>query len=213
MDVSYIDCGYVIVSVDSENNKKCKLKISANNQSYLYDLNNDNVVVPLQMGNGNYITQLFQNVVGNRYAECGYITFTVNLSDNNAPFTHPNQYVDYDNDIINIASKLSSVKDIFSYIEKHFDYDYVYAITVKKGALPNIKRLLSLHTGICQDFAALTVALLRIKCIPSKLCIGEADNHPHAWVEYMKDDHWKLYDPTAKIQHLTIKNYKKEREY
>lgn len=148
MDVSHANHGYMIATVTLIDNKRYKLKISANNQSYLYDLNKE-IVVPLQMGNGDYIAQLFQNVVDNKYFECGYLTFIVNLCDDNAPFTHPNQYVDYGDEVAEIAATLATIDDIPSYVEKHFAYDYVYAVMVKKGALPNIKRLLSLHTGIC----------------------------------------------------------------
>jgi len=84
---------------------------------------------------------------------------------------------------------------------------------VRQGTLPNMDRLLSQHMGICQDIAALTVSLLRIKEIPAKLVIGLADNRYHAWVNFFFNNAWKLYDPTAKIIGLIVSRYEEERVY
>jgi len=206
--------GYIVVRVIHTDNKRYKLRISTDAYSYVYDISDIPTTAPLQMGDGIYTIQLYCNAYNNKYYIVGAVSLDVKLVDEYAPFLHANQYVDYDDNqqIKNIATELSDVDDIKYYIEHHFVYDYIYAVTAKRESMmPNINRLLSTHMGICQDFAALTVALMRINNIPSRLVIGVANNQYHAWVEYDYD--WKLYDPTSVITGMENKNYEKERIY
>jgi len=207
--------GYIVAQAE-ESDGAFKVRVSTDSFSYLYDMMpRMPVVIPLQMGNGLYIVELYQNINKNKYAEVGAVEFFVELIDEYAPFLHSNQYVDYEDNkqIIEISDYLSCIDDIMQYIEKNFVYDYIYAVMVKQNTLPNINRLLSTHMGICQDISALTVALLRLKCVPAKLVIGMADKKYHAWVSFFTNDFWHLYDPTAKIIGLAVNYYEPERIY
>ena len=84
--------------------------------------------------------------------------------------------------MINITKQLCKGKTknenyyiIKDFLKNNFAYDYIKAINVKKGMLPDIKGTLKKHTGICLDLASLAVAMFRIAGIPSKLVIGMAD--------------------------------------
>lgn len=215
VDITNQMIGYIITRVEATEGV-FKLKISTDSFSYLYNLNTENpTTIPLQMGNGLYVAELYQNINKNKYMAVGVVEFTVQLIDEFAPFLHSNQYVDYDDNqqIIDISNNLFDVNDIRQYIERNFVYDYIYAVTAKRGVLPNINRLLSSHMGICQDISSLAVALIRLKSIPAKLVIGLADDKYHAWVNYFDDDSWQLYDPTAKIVGLIVEQYQAERIY
>jgi transglutaminase-like putative cysteine protease len=51
--------------------------------------------------------------------------------------------------------------------------------------------------GVCQDFAHLTLSVLRAMGIPARYCSGYAHPHgSHAWIEYWAGD-WFPVDPTA----------------
>ena len=53
------------------------------------------------------------------------------------------------------------------------------------------KELLKVKKGICFDYAALMVAMLRINHIPARLICGNTDVEYHAWVEvYLKGKGW-----------------------
>ena len=214
VDVTHKADGYIVANVIHADDKKYKLRVSTDIYSYVYDIGDGYITVPLQMGDGDYIVQLYCNAHDNKYYVVGFVRLDVTLTDEYLPFLHSNQYVNYDGNlsIQEIAIQLLDIDAIKQYIERNFVYDYIYAITARRESMmPNINRLLSTHMGICQDFASLTVALMRINNIPSRLVIGTANNHYHAWVEYDYD--WKLYDPTATITGAVVGNYEKERIY
>lgn len=52
--------------------------------------------------------------------------------------------------------------------------------------------------GVCQDFAHITIALMRNAKIPARYVAGfiEGDGETHAWVEYYADGAWYGIDPT-----------------
>ena len=62
---------------------------------------------------------------------------------------------------------------------------------MKKYILPDLNELLKVKKGICFDYAALMVAMLRINHIPARLICGNTDVEYHAWVEvYLKGKGW-----------------------
>lgn len=107
-------------------------------------------------------------------------------------------------------SQQKRYKAITSYVNRSFVYDYIKASTVKKhGVLPNIASCWEKRMGICQDLAAMAVGMFRAVGLKASLVIGHADGIYHAWVETA----YGIYDPTAEIQHKSVKKYRKERVY
>lgn len=55
-----------------------------------------------------------------------------------------------------------------------------------------------LKQGVCQDYAQITIALLRENKIPARYAAGfiEGDGETHAWVEYYVNGSWYAIDPT-----------------
>lgn len=54
------------------------------------------------------------------------------------------------------------------------------------------------NMGVCQDFAQITIAILRHLGIPARYCVGfmEGEGETHAWVEYYDGNTWYGIDPT-----------------
>ena len=52
--------------------------------------------------------------------------------------------------------------------------------------------------GVCQDYAHIMIALLRIYDIPSRYVVGimKGEGMSHAWVEVLRGEYWYGYDPT-----------------
>lgn len=52
--------------------------------------------------------------------------------------------------------------------------------------------------GVCQDYAHITIAILRNLKIPARYCAGliEGEGKTHAWVEYYDGSTWYGIDPT-----------------
>ncbi len=55
--------------------------------------------------------------------------------------------------------------------------------------------------GVCQDYAHIALALLRLAKIPARYCAGfiEGVGETHAWIEYYDNGVWYGYDPTNNI--------------
>ena len=219
------DDGYIFASVSQITNKRLKLRISKDRDILTYDLNGnaEYELFSLQLGDGFYRIDLYENTCGKTYILVGSTTISVTLNDPNSPYLLPNQYVNYneDSEVVKIADEICSGKidhaaflAIQNYIRSNYSYDFIRALTVKKGTLPDIDATIRRRSGICQDLAALAVAMLRTQGIPAKLVIGYADKQYHAWVSYILNETEHRYDPTAEIRrNRSIKTYSIERTY
>lgn len=200
--------GYFRVSSDKES----KLRVTKDNMSYTYDIRQNEITIPLQMGSGTYQIRAYRWLSGKRYMQADYAEIRVRLRSADAPFLHSNVYVDYtDSDFERVG--LKSIPEIKNYVVHNFAYDYVKTAMLKdRKVLPDIRRCIRNHKGICQDLAASAVALFRVNKIPAKLVIGYADKNYHAWVKYW-DNGWILFDPTNEIRKIKAKKYTAERWY
>lgn len=217
--------GYFSAYVKNKTIKRLKLRVLKGKTPLTYDLRSDGKkeVFPLQLGDGRYEITLCENTSGKEYAKCGTVYLFIKMGDKTAPFLHANQYVNYadTDDIILKAKSLCFGKTekqaydaVCDYIRAFFAYDFIKAATVKRGVLPDVNGSFCKHSGICQDLAAVTVAMLRSQSIPSKLVIGYADQYYHTWTENYVDGKWLLFDPTVEINKTgKIKNYTIERFY
>lgn len=218
IDSKGIQYGYFFAAVSEPTFKKLKLKIKKDNESLPYDLKNDGSfeLFSLQLGDGIYEISLFENIVGTRYGLIGRLNINVILKNKNSCFLIPNQYVNYHEipeltkitkQLCNGRNKQENFNIIKNYLKTNFSYDRARATQVTKGMLPDIKRTLQTHTGICYDLASLATAMLRIMNIPAKLAIGFVDNKYHAWVEVIGLNKTIIYDPTFELYKVQ-KTYK-----
>lgn len=223
IDASNASDGYIIVH-HKESKKRLKLRI-IKDETYTYDLNSNgrDEVFPLQMGSGKYEVRVYENVSGKKYSQASSVKFSVDLNDENAAFLCPSQYVLYtaDSPCVKDAEALcagaSSARDKFEAVSealtKRMQYDYIAALTVTSGYLPDIDAAYAGRMGICFDMAAVTCAMLRSQGVPAKLVIGYADKQYHAWNEIWLDGKWEMYDLTMAITRKKVKNYSVERFY
>lgn len=221
IDASNISQGYIMVKFKSETDKKIKVQINKDGDSYTYDLPADGSysVLPLTQGNGVYKVKVFENVVNSQYALAYQKSITIKLENEYLPFLYPNQYVNFTKDSQTVKKaeeiakdaqdELEVVSTIYNYVINNFKYDYDKAQTVKSGYLPDVDNILKTKKGICFDYTAVMCCMLRSLGIPTKLVIGYMGNIYHAWISvYIKDigwvnniiqfdgKDWKLMDPT-----------------
>lgn len=66
------------------------------------------------------------------------------------------------------------------------------------GVSTTAEEALSLRQGVCQDYAHILIALLRMRRIPARYVVGimEGEGASHAWVEVEEDGLWYAIDPT-----------------
>lgn len=217
--------GYFMAAVSKKNKRKLKLRVTKGKQSLSYDLRGDGEyeVFPLQLGDGKYEVSLWENVSGKKYSSAGKISLNVKLKSKTLPFLYPNQYVNYTkaSEAVKKAEALCKGKSaaeafqiIQEFMSKSFVYDYVKAITIQAGMLPDIDGCYSKKMGVCQDLSAIMVCMLRTQGIPSKLVIGYADNLYHAWTETTINGKEVFFYPTAALSAITLPHkYTVERFY
>ena len=103
---------------------------------------------------------------------------------------------------------------ICDYIQTEYVYDYIKAVTVSPGEMPDIQGCFENKMGICQDLSAMIVAMLRSQGISSRLMIGYADANYHAWTSTNIDGEELFYDPTAALNAIAVPSeYSLERYY
>ena len=217
--------GYILAH-GKENKKRLKLRVTQGQYKLTYDLNTagEYEVFPLQLGDGSYTVELFENVSGKKYAAEGKVTVSVKLDDPYAPFLGPNQYVHYTQDTEAVKTSyalcegMTDDREIFEtirgYIKANYMYDYVKAATVAGGTLPDIDGCYEKKMGICQDLAALAACMLRVQGVPTKLMVGYAGKMYHAWNSVVIDGEEVLYDPTLELSAIESgQTYTTERYY
>ncbi|MBR3099610.1 MAG: transglutaminase family protein [Clostridia bacterium] len=210
VDIGNASEGY-IMACGKKSGRRMKLRVRYGNDTLTYDLNGggDYEVFPLQYGSGEYTVILYQNTSGKRYTEEGRLSFTVKMQDELRCFLYPNQYVNYDEKTKAVAEAeklcagLTGQREIYDavvrYIKENFKYDYMKSSRVQPGQLPQIGEAWDKKMGICQDLAAITVAMLRSRGVPARLMIGYLGNTYHAWVTAVVDGTEQFFDPTVEI--------------
>ena len=217
--------GYVMIKC-KESDKRLKVRISLDKKNYDYDLNGrgEFEVFPLQMGDGKYKIQIFQEAKKkNQYAQVASATITVKLDDPALPFLHPSQYVNYTADSAAVAKSFElcegltddkeKLKAIYTFCSRQITYHYTRANSAKSGYLPDIDAVLSERKGICFDYSALMACMLRVQGIPAQLVIGYADKTYHAWNHVLLDGKTFRYDATFNSMGHKADSYTEERRY
>jgi len=225
VDASHAADGYCMVRVDGDGSARCKLRVQVGKKKVPeYDLTADGewTVIPFQLGNGNYTITLFKRA-SKGYTTGGKLKVDVQLTDENAPFLVPNQYVNYepnteavalsDELCAGVGSDAEKLEAIRVYIHDNYLYDYDRAKSVKSGTLPDIDYCTTNKMGICQDLAAMAACMLRVQGIPARLMIGYTGKIYHAWVVALIDGEEVRYDPANDINDVTPKSYTLERYY
>ena len=178
----------------------------------------------LQLGNGRYEIILYEQVSGSSYTSAGKVTLNVNMADTDVCYLYPNQYVNYtaDSPVASYADQLcdgmsarAAYDTVCEYVGHYFKYDFIKAMNIRSGVLPDIDGSYSKRMGICQDLSAVTCCLLRSRGIPARLMIGDADGNYHAWVQVRIGGEDLFYDPTAAVNpsFQRVRKYTVERYY
>lgn len=225
VDASNASQGYIMAHGDA-GNKRLKLRVTQGQYKLTYDLNTtgEYETFPLQLGDGSYTVELFENVSGKKYSAEGKVSVDVKLDDPYAPFLGPNQYVNYTQDTeavktsYELCEGMTDDQEIFetirSYIKTNYLYDYVKAATVKSGTLPDIDGCYETKMGICQDLAALAACMLRVQGVPTRLMVGYTGKMYHAWNIVIINGEEVLYDPTLELSAIESgQTYTVERYY
>lgn len=213
--------GYVKV-IAPVSAKRIKLQVSYGDTRFVYDLTHEEeTLIPLQMGAGEYFFELCRQVKGNQYKLVA--SYTVSITDEEAEAWRllPNQMIPAANaEMEETASSLceglsdkQKVSAVKKWITKNFAYDFVKSLQVEPGVLPDIDGCWQKHMGICQDLSAVMVAMLRSQGVPCSPVVGTYNGGAHAWVKVWVNGKSYRIDPTVDIVGNSGGSYKTERWY
>jgi transglutaminase-like putative cysteine protease len=216
--------GYILVK-HSPTSKRLKVRITLGKGTYTYDLNGQGAyeVFPLQMGDGKYKVQLFQEARGGQYAALASKSFEAALETPTIVYLYPNQFVNYNAGSATVAKSMElcqgleadadKVKAVFDFCRKNIIYHFERARSYKPGYLPDLDAVLADRMGICFDYAAVMACMLRVQNIPTQLTIGYADTGYHAWNTVLVNGQWYRYDATFAAMGTTAATYTEDRRY
>lgn len=204
IDVSHAAQGYAGASATADS--RLKFQVSCGEMSYNYDLPQDGtpIVVPLNMGDGEYTFRVMQNTSGNNYAEIARVEQAVELASEFEPYLRPNVFCSYSDasPVVELARELAAgaanegdvARAVYEWVVANISYDYDKAAELGSvtGYVPSPDRTLEERTGICFDYASLTGAMLRSLGIPCKVITGYVapDDIYHAWNMIYIDGRW-----------------------
>ncbi len=225
VDASGAPNGYFFAAVSYNTNHRLKLRVIKDGTTFTYDLKTDTSyeLFPLQLGTGYYEIHLYENVSGKKYAMAGSLGIYVTMENQDAPFLVPNQYISYTkaSEAVAKADEICAGKGekdaydaVCKFMSTSFVYDFIKAVTIKPGMLPDIDGSYAKKMGVCQDLSAITCAMLRTQGIPARMIIGYADSQYHAWTTAKVNGKDIFFDPTAAISAISsVKEYSMERYY
>ncbi|MDR2570933.1 MAG: transglutaminase domain-containing protein [Oscillospiraceae bacterium] len=204
IDISNIEQGYFMARYTEQTDDLIVVLVdgpTGTTYTYVHNTIGEFEVFPLSDGNGAYTLGVYEQMEGTRFASVLQVTIDVVLDDEFAPFTYPNQYVNYNEhthavivaaDLVSSAdTTLERISAIYQFVINNITYDRELAATVQAGYLPDLDAILKSGKGICFDYAALMTAMLRSQGVPCKLVIGYTGDDYHAWISvYCYEDGW-----------------------
>ncbi len=209
INANLADKGIVGIQADVDGNQKLKVKVSLNNQSVYYDIVSGQMIkVPMQLGNGQYTIELFQNISGSEYQKLYGENIDVSIANANEVYLLSNQIVNFEDSkqissldagmLQNKNSGADKLRAVYDYVVETISYDYNKMSQIDSTYIPNVDQVIEQKTGICYDYAAVMASLLREAGIPAKLVMGYRSDSPdyHAWNEVLLDGKWITVDAT-----------------
>ena len=208
VDYSNSSNGYIAIK-HSSTTRKIKLRVTYGDNADTYDLIADDTYTyfPLKYGTGYYTVLSYANVEGKKYAQEFATGFNATISDPMACYLYPNVYSMYDegDSVVELASRIcegltsdmEKISAVYKWVSTNINYDYILALNVQTGYVPDIESTLTSKTGICFDYSAVLCAMLRSQGIYTQLVMGKLNSTQyHAWNKVYVDGKWKMLDAT-----------------
>ena len=204
IDVSSVAEGYAGVSATADS--RLKFQVVNGSMSYNYDIpqNGDPIVVPMNMGNGQYNFRIMMNTSGSSYVELASVSQNVSLQTEFEPFLRPNIFCNYTPNSACVSKAFELARDaqnegdvvraIYDWMTSTIKYDQGKAaeLSTTTGYVPDPDATYSSKSGICFDYASLAAAMFRSLGIPCKIITGYVSPNDiyHAWNLIYIDGSW-----------------------
>lgn len=222
-----IQTGMVSLRVSRDFESKLLFLVEKDGNRYMYPVYDDGSTnfFPLQMGSGDYLVRLMENVEGNKYKEVVRKTVNLNETSGRDIFLQSVIEVNWSENspavlkakslTKGMTSDSAKIKVIYDYVTSNYKYDYNKISTLTSSYIPDIDQIYYDEKGICYDYSALFASMLRSVGVPTKMVKGYSDLIPdqyHAWNEVYVNGTWQTVDTTYDAAYLqankTVSMYK-----
>ena len=218
IDVSTAPDGFFSVFCEGTAGTKMKVGVTTGGQTFYYDYTpGAKATFAFDKGDGDYTITLYRNLSGTRYQKVLGKSLSLKLKDPLAPYLASTTEITFaeGDDITCKAAELcqgltdekSKLVAIHNYIAGTFQYDDVFADTVRKGTVhnytPDTNQALRDKLGVCYDFSAVFAAMCRSQGIPCALEKGYTTLGYHAWNQVWVDGAWATVDVTTAVVYRT----------
>lgn len=222
-----IQTGMVSLRVSQDFESKLLFLVEKDGNRYMYPVYDDGSTnfFPLQMGSGDYLVRLMENVEGNKYKEVVRKTVNLNETSGRDIFLQSVIEVNWSENspavlkarslTKGMTSDSAKIKVIYDYVTSNYKYDYNKISTLTSSYIPDIDQIYYDEKGICYDYSALFASMLRSVGVPTKMVKGYSDLIPdqyHAWNEVYVNGAWQTVDTTYDAAYLqankTVSMYK-----
>lgn len=214
IDVSTASEGFFSVFSEGDTHMKMKLGVTVSGQTIFLDYTpGTRAVFSFDKGEGDYTIVLYRNLSGTRYQKVLSKRVSVKLKDALAPYLASTTEITFTpgDDICQTAALLceglsddrSKLVAIYNYMAVNFQYDEVFAASVRTGDVkhyrPDTTQVLGRKLGVCYDFSAVFAAMCRSQRIPCALAKGVTSIGYHAWNQVWVDGTWTAVDVTTAV--------------
>lgn len=201
----------MIYDANITSDKKIKIRTLKDNILDTYDVSKENTTVPLTRGSGQYLVQVYENTVGNKYKLLSETKIDV-PKENSTDYTlMQNAHVMFTKAVSDLARQIYDSTEnktdkaiataAANWVKKNIAYDFVKSFTIKTEEIPNLDKVLETKLGICIDKACLYAAICRMLGVKCKVCVGKVEDTNgiiyHAWNRVLIDGQWKRVDTTT----------------
>ena len=200
--------GLLVFKTKGLNDSTHKIKFINENGSHSQTVKNDEeYVIPLCYGDGDYQVEILENVYDNFYVKIDALDCVSNNSDN--AYLYSNSIIEFDKsdlteDMESVINESDNIPEsVCDYVDRRFSYDKQKAadLTGTPFTKADIKSSESSTKGICLDYCTVACAMMRMSGVPCKISIGtcsETGDLPHCWLEVKNGDKWDIIDPTLR---------------
>ena len=204
IDISHVEDGIIQVSYNGENEKPLLCVTVPDGETryqYVLSAQQKKENFPLTRGSGTYTVKVYEQLEGEDYAVLFAAELPAEITNEMGPFLYANYYCRFNDRTAAVKkggelaftanSELDVVQNVYNFVISHVEYDYDKAETVQYGYVPNVDDTLASGKGICFDYAALMVSMLRSQGIPTRLDVGYMRDIYHAWISvYVPEQGW-----------------------
>jgi len=227
-DIGFIN-NTIMINATSYEGNDFMVFIEKDSINYMYFIESEIEMLPVQLGDGDYIITLFK-IKGRRAKVLNKKSINIDVEEEEV-FLTSHQVLSWDNksEVVILAKELTKdaktdqekLEIIYDFVVNNITYDYEKLRNIDKlpnNYIPDADTVLEEREAICYGFAVITGIMLRSVDVPTKLIKGYTSysDQYHAWNEVLINNEWIIIDTSSdsiSVQFNRPKIIKTDKQY